>query len=33
MVEFSTDEPVVLTEGTRAAIRWADPIGGRYLGP
>jgi phospholipid/cholesterol/gamma-HCH transport system substrate-binding protein len=21
----------VLTEGTRAAIRWADPIGGRYL--
>ena len=31
VVEFSTDETVVLTEGTRAAIRWADPIGGRYL--
>ncbi|BBX04729.1 mammalian cell entry protein [Mycolicibacterium moriokaense] len=31
VVEFSVDETVVLTEGTRAAIRWADPIGGRYL--
>jgi phospholipid/cholesterol/gamma-HCH transport system substrate-binding protein len=31
VVEFSTDDSVVLTEGTRAAVRWADPIGGRYL--
>jgi phospholipid/cholesterol/gamma-HCH transport system substrate-binding protein len=31
VVEFSTDDTVVLTQGTRAAIRWADPIGGRYL--
>ncbi|BBY83714.1 Mce family protein Mce3B [Mycolicibacterium pulveris] len=31
VVEFSTDESVVLTEGTRAVIRWADPIGGRYM--
>ncbi len=31
VVEFSTDDSVVLTEGTRAAIRWADPIGGRYM--
>jgi len=31
VVEFSTDNTVMLTEGTRAAIRWADPIGGRYL--
>jgi len=31
VVEFSVDETVVLTQGTRAAIRWADPIGGRYL--
>jgi phospholipid/cholesterol/gamma-HCH transport system substrate-binding protein len=30
-VKFSTDDSVVLTEGTMAAIRWADPIGGRYL--
>ncbi|HJT96248.1 MAG TPA: MCE family protein, partial [Mycobacterium sp.] len=30
-VEFSADDSVVLTEGTRAAIRWADLIGGRYL--
>jgi phospholipid/cholesterol/gamma-HCH transport system substrate-binding protein len=30
-VKFSTDDSVVLTEGTKAAIRWADPIGGRYL--
>ena len=31
VVEFSTDHSVVLTEGTKAAIRWADPIGGRFL--
>lgn len=31
VVEFSTDDSVVLTEGTRAAVRWADPIGGRYM--
>lgn len=31
LVEFSTDDSVVLTRGTRAAIRWADLIGGRYL--
>jgi phospholipid/cholesterol/gamma-HCH transport system substrate-binding protein len=31
VVEFSADDSVVLTEGTKAAIRWADPIGGRYL--
>jgi phospholipid/cholesterol/gamma-HCH transport system substrate-binding protein len=31
VVEFSTDDSVVLTEGTKAAIRWADPIGGRFL--
>jgi phospholipid/cholesterol/gamma-HCH transport system substrate-binding protein len=31
VVEFSADDTVVLTQGTRAAIRWADPIGGRYL--
>jgi phospholipid/cholesterol/gamma-HCH transport system substrate-binding protein len=31
IVEFSADDSVVLTEGTRAAIRWADLIGGRYL--
>lgn len=30
-VEFSTADSVILTEGTRAAIRWADMIGGRYL--
>ncbi|HKR48485.1 MAG TPA: MlaD family protein, partial [Pseudonocardiaceae bacterium] len=30
-VEFSADDSVVLTEGTRAVIRWADLIGGRYL--
>jgi phospholipid/cholesterol/gamma-HCH transport system substrate-binding protein len=32
VVTFSTDETVVLTEGTKAVIRWADPIGGRFLG-
>jgi phospholipid/cholesterol/gamma-HCH transport system substrate-binding protein len=31
VVEFSTDNSVELTAGTRAAVRWADPIGGRYL--
>ncbi|MCX2934000.1 MCE family protein [Mycobacterium sp. CVI_P3] len=31
VVEFSADDSVVLTQGTKAAIRWADPIGGRYL--
>jgi phospholipid/cholesterol/gamma-HCH transport system substrate-binding protein len=31
VVEFATDDSVVLTEGTRAAVRWADPIGGRYM--
>jgi phospholipid/cholesterol/gamma-HCH transport system substrate-binding protein len=31
VVQFSADDTVVLTQGTRAAIRWADPIGGRYL--
>jgi phospholipid/cholesterol/gamma-HCH transport system substrate-binding protein len=31
IVEFSADDSVLLTEGTRAAIRWADLIGGRYL--
>jgi phospholipid/cholesterol/gamma-HCH transport system substrate-binding protein len=30
-VTFSTDHSVVLTEGTRAVIRYADLIGGRYL--
>jgi phospholipid/cholesterol/gamma-HCH transport system substrate-binding protein len=31
VVEFSTDASVVLTQGTNAALRWADPIGTRYL--
>jgi phospholipid/cholesterol/gamma-HCH transport system substrate-binding protein len=31
VVEFSADNSVVLTEGTRAAVRWADPIGGRFV--
>lgn len=30
-VEFSADDTVMLTEGTRAAVRWADVFGGRYL--
>ncbi|MDT5091411.1 MAG: phospholipid/cholesterol/gamma-HCH transport system substrate-binding protein [Mycobacterium sp.] len=30
-VEFSTDDSVVLTEGNRAAIRYDNLIGGRYL--
>jgi len=31
MVEFSTEDTVVLTEGTRALIRYDNLIGGRYL--
>lgn len=31
LVEFDTDTTVVLTQGTRAAIRYDDLIGGRYL--
>ncbi|VCT91477.1 hypothetical protein MHAS_03191 [Mycolicibacterium hassiacum DSM 44199] len=31
LVEFTVDESVVLTEGTRAVIRYDDLIGGRYL--
>jgi phospholipid/cholesterol/gamma-HCH transport system substrate-binding protein len=31
VVEFSADPSVVLTEGSIAAIRWANPIGDRYL--
>jgi phospholipid/cholesterol/gamma-HCH transport system substrate-binding protein len=30
-VEFSAEDSVVLTEGSRAAIRYDDLIGGRYL--
>jgi phospholipid/cholesterol/gamma-HCH transport system substrate-binding protein len=32
VVEFSADNTVVLTEGSRAVIRYDDLIGGRYLG-
>ena len=31
IVEFSADDSVVLTKGTRAAIRYENLIGGRYL--
>lgn len=31
VVEFSADRSVTLTQGTEAAIRWANPIGDRYL--
>lgn len=31
IAEFSTDPSVVLTQGTKAAVRWANPIGDRYL--
>lgn len=31
VVEFSTDDSVVLTKGSRAVIRYDDLIGGRYL--
>lgn len=30
-VEFTASDSVVLTEGTRAAIRFADLVGGRYV--
>ena len=31
VVEFSLEPSAILTDGSKAAIRWADPIGGRYL--
>ncbi|MCX2931792.1 MlaD family protein [Mycobacterium sp. CVI_P3] len=31
LVEFSADLTVVLTQSTKAAVRWANPIGDRYL--
>lgn len=31
LVEFSADPTVVLTHGTKAAVRWENPIGDRYL--
>ncbi|MCV7032303.1 MCE family protein [Mycobacterium sherrisii] len=31
VVEFSADDTVLLTEGTRAAIRYDNPIGGRFM--
>ncbi|MBY6388850.1 MCE family protein [Rhodococcus erythropolis] len=31
VVDFSTDDSVVLTAGTKAVVRYADLIGGRYL--
>lgn len=31
VVEFSTDPSVMLTDGTKAQIRWANPIGDRYM--
>ncbi|MGV0852752.1 MCE family protein [Mycolicibacterium phlei] len=31
VVEFSTDPDVELTEATKAAIRWENPIGDRYM--
>ncbi|MGV0874512.1 MCE family protein [Mycolicibacterium sp. XJ879] len=31
LVEFSADDSVILTEGSRAVIRYDDLIGGRYL--
>src|SRR4051794_7302589 len=31
LVEFTVDDSVVLTEGSRAVIRYDDLIGGRYL--
>ncbi len=31
VVKFSVDGAVTLTEGTQAAVRWADPIGNRYI--
>lgn len=32
VVQFTTDDSVILTEGSRAIIRYDDLIGGRYLG-
>src|ERR1700738_4256738 len=32
LVEFSADDSVVLTEGSKAVIRYKDLIGGGYLG-
>lgn len=32
LVEFTVDDSVVLTDGSRAVIRYDDLIGGRYLG-
>jgi phospholipid/cholesterol/gamma-HCH transport system substrate-binding protein len=32
VVQFAADDSVVLTEGSRAVIRYDDLIGGRYLG-
>ena len=32
LVDFTADRSVVLTEGSRAVIRYDDLIGGRYLG-
>lgn len=31
LVEFSAEPTVVLTHGTKAAVRWENPIGDRYL--
>lgn len=31
VVEFSTDPTVLLTESSKAAVRWENPIGDRYL--
>src|SRR4030081_628525 len=31
LVEFTADDSVVLTEGSRAVIRYDDLIGGRYM--
>ncbi|QZT63953.1 MCE family protein [Mycolicibacterium austroafricanum] len=31
LVEFSVDPTVVLTSATRAAVRWENPIGDRYM--
>jgi phospholipid/cholesterol/gamma-HCH transport system substrate-binding protein len=31
LVEFTVEDSVMITDGTKAAVRWADMIGGRYL--
>jgi phospholipid/cholesterol/gamma-HCH transport system substrate-binding protein len=31
VVEFTAESTVLLTQGTKAALRWADPIGTRYM--